>query len=150
MQELTSEAASSGESALHGHKHFAEQLWDQTAAILERVALGLESTEQLTDFVKGRKKAEEETAKQLRMMCIVSIAPVCTRAASCARLASCASDTALAHGRADYRRTDRRRQAREHGTKQAGSKPAARSLRVSAVHVPAPPVCCSRLASVCR
>ncbi len=73
MQELTSEAASSGESALQDHKHFAEQLWDQTAAILERVALGLESTEQLTNFVKGRKKAEEETAKQLRMMCIVSV-----------------------------------------------------------------------------
>lgn len=75
LQELTSAAASSGESALSNHTHFAEQLWDQTAAILERVARGLESFEQLTDFFKGRKKAEEEAAKQMRMMCIVSGPP---------------------------------------------------------------------------
>lgn len=74
LQELTSEAASSGESALSNHTHFAEQLWDQSAAILERVTRGLESTEQLTDFFKGRKKAEEEAAKHMRMMCIVSAA----------------------------------------------------------------------------
>lgn len=151
LKELTSEAASSGESALQGHKQFAEQLWDQTAAILERVALGLESTEQLTDFIKGRKKAEEESAKQLRMTCIVSVAPLRTRAAPCARLANCASDTVLAHGRADYRRTDCRRQAREYGAQQAGCKPAARSLRVSALHFRRPPTPrCSRVEPVCR
>ena len=72
LQELTSEAASSGESALQNHTQFAEQLWDQTAVILERVAVGLESTDQLVNFFKGRKKAEEEAAKQMRMMCIVS------------------------------------------------------------------------------
>ena len=90
LQELTSEAASSGSSALRDHVQFAEQLWDQTAAILQRVALGLESTEQLTDFFKGRKKAEEDSAKQMRMMCMVS-ATGAPRPAS--RLASCTTDT---------------------------------------------------------
>lgn len=92
---------------MQGHSQFAEQLWDKTAKILARVSNGLESTEQLSDFFKGRQKAEEESAKQMRMMCMVSVPRVVVDMLMQARLASGTSNTSLVYGhdRADFWRT---------------------------------------------
>jgi hypothetical protein len=73
VQELT--AAESGDAALQEHSHFAEQLWDQTAVIIDRIAIGLATTEELIAFFKARQAAEEAVATNLRKMCLVSARP---------------------------------------------------------------------------
>lgn len=73
VQELT--AAEAGDAALQEHSHFAEQLWDQTAVILDRIAIGLSTTGELIAFFKARQAAEEAVATNLRKMCLVSARP---------------------------------------------------------------------------